>query len=345
MIVDLERFIAEERPYWEEFEALLDRMAADPEASRGLAEVKRFHYLYQRTSSALARLQGFAREPEIRRYLDSLVARAFGEVHEVRRSQHRFFPLRWFFSSFPQTFRRHLRAFQFALLVTLVGCAFGALALMIDPASKEVLLPFDHLHGSPSERVAAEESRLPAHLGEGKSTFSSSLMTHNTRVSIFAMSLGITWGIGTLILLFYNGVILGAVFLDYIRAGETEFLLGWLLPHGVVEIPAILIAGQAGLVLAQTVLDRSSGLPLGMRLRRNAFDLMTLIGGVAIMLVAAGIVEAFVSQYHAPVLPYALKIGFGLIELAALSLFLTKGGASVQPLGHGGGGGDGQPAR
>ena len=51
-------------------------------------------------------------------------------------------------------------------------------------------------------------------------------------------------------MLFYNGVILGAVAVDYVRAGETKFLLGWLMPHGVIEIPAILIAGQAGFMLA-----------------------------------------------------------------------------------------------
>ena len=58
------------------------------------------------------------------------------------------------------------------------------------------------------------------------------------------------WGVGTIVMLFYNGVILGAVTVDYIRAGQTKFLAGWLLPHGAVEIPSILIAGQAGLVLA-----------------------------------------------------------------------------------------------
>ena len=42
-----------------------------------------------------------------------------------------------------------------------------------------------------------------------------------------------TWGVGTIIMLFYNGVILGAVAVDYIRAGQTKFLLGWLMPHGV----------------------------------------------------------------------------------------------------------------
>jgi uncharacterized membrane protein SpoIIM required for sporulation len=155
-------------------------------------------------------------------------------------------------------------------------------------------------------------------------------MTHNTRVAIFAMSLGISWGIGTMVLLFYNGVILGAVFFDYIRAGETEFLLGWLLPHGVVEIPAILIAGQAGLLLAKTLFDRQSGLPLGERLRGQTHDLMTLIGGVAVLLVFAGLVEGFFSQYHEPVLPYPLKIGFGLVELTALCLLLARGGRSGQ---------------
>jgi len=345
VIIDLERFIHEEQSYWKEFEAMLDRMSADPEADRNLAEIKRFHYLYQRTSSALARIQDLAQEPEIRGYLNSLVARAFGEVHEVRQRRHRFHPFRWFFTEFPRAFRRHIQTFRFALLVTLVGCAFGAMALMIDPDSKDVLLPFDHLHGSPSERVAAEESRLPTLGDEHKATFSSYLMTHNTRVSVFAMSLGITWGIGTLILLFYNGVILGAVFLDYIRDGQTEFLLGWLLPHGVVEIPAILIAGQAGLVLAQAMLDRRSGLPLGMRLRRKAYDLMTLIGGVAILLIAAGLVEAFVSQYHEPVLPYSLKISLGLVELAALSLFLTKGGEELPKAAGGPRMGDGKESR
>ena len=64
------------------------------------------------------------------------------------------------------------------------------------------------------------------------------------------MATGITWGAGTLILLFYNGVILGAVAADYIAGGQGVFLAGWLLPHGSIEIPAILLGGQAGFILA-----------------------------------------------------------------------------------------------
>jgi hypothetical protein len=58
-------------------------------------------------------------------------------------------------------------------------------------------------------------------------------------------------------------------------------------------------------------------------------DLVTLIGGVAVMLVWAGIIESFFSQYHEPLVPYAVKIGFGMVELFALTLFLSRAGATA----------------
>jgi uncharacterized membrane protein SpoIIM required for sporulation len=209
----------------------------------------------------------------------------------------------------------------------LVGGLFGGLALTFDPDAKEVLMPFPHLQQDPSERVAQEESANRDRLQGAKTTFSSYLMTHNTKVSIFTLALGITWGIGTVILLFYNGIMLGAVSLDYVLAGQTPFLLGWLLPHGAIEIPAILLAGQAGLVLAGAIIGWGKPVPMGRRLREVSGDLVTMIFGVAIMLVWAGLIEAFFSQYHEPIIPYSFKIGFGMIELILLTLFLGKSGA------------------
>jgi uncharacterized membrane protein SpoIIM required for sporulation len=181
----------------------------------------------------------------------------------------------------------------------------------------------------PAERVAREE-RTAGGEQKGskgsKSTFSAFLMTHNTRVSILVLALGMTWGIGTVIVLFSNGVMLGAVVADYVAAGQSAFLVGWLLPHGAVEIPSILVAGQAGLLLAGALLGRSAAVPMGRRLRLVTPDVVTLIGGVAVMLVWAGLVEAFFSQYHAPVMPYAVKIAFGMIELVLLALFLVFAG-------------------
>jgi hypothetical protein len=57
-------------------------------------------------------------------------------------------------------------------------------------------------------------------------------------------------------------------------------------------------------------------------------DLLTIAGGASVLLVWAGIVESFFSQYHEPVLPYAIKIAFGSVELFALFFFLMRAGAS-----------------
>ena len=62
------------------------------------------------------------------------------------------------------------------------------------------------------------------------------------------------------------------------------------------------------------------------RLREAAPDVVTLCFGAALMLVWAGTVEAFFSQYHEPVIPYAVKIAFGAAEFAALSFYLLRCG-------------------
>ena len=326
MIIDLQKFITEERSYWSELERELERFEAKPETRLSLRQLERVHYLYQRASADLAKIATFSAEPNTRLYLESLVGRAFGEIHETREKPRRLRPLYWFFTIFPQTFRKHIRAFWISLVAIMVGAAFGGFAVMIDSSAKQTLLPFAHLQENPSERVKKEEGVVTDHLKGAKTSFSSFLMTHNTRVAILTLALGMTWGIGTLMMLFYNGVTLGAVAVDYVLAGETPFLLGWLMPHGVIEIPAILLAGQAGIVLAGALIGWGKPISLRMRLRKISKDLASLIFGVALMLVWAGIVEAFFSQYHAPVLPYSIKIAFGAFELIILALFLGRAG-------------------
>ncbi len=330
MIIDLPRFVAAERPNWEELEKFLARLEIQPGACLSLEEVRRFHLLYERAASDLSRITTFSSEPETRKYLESLVARAYGEIHETRTRRAHLDPIRWFFQTLPRTFRRHGRAFALAVAITLTGSLFGGFAVALDPEAKQIITPFPHLLEDPAQRVADEEKIVGDRLEGAKSSFSAQLMTHNTRVAILALALGMTWGAGTAILLFYNGVILGAIAFDYIRAGQTTFLLGWLLPHGSVEIPAILIAGQAGLVLAGALIGWSGNVPLRLRLREIGGDLVTLISGVAILLVWAGLVESFLSQYHEPVFPYGAKISLGLIELGLLVFFLARSG-TIEP--------------
>lgn len=330
MIIDLQKFITSERPYWTELEGTLKKLEDDPYRRLNLADLKRFHYLYERAAADLGRIGTFASEPELHRYLENLVARAYGEIHETREKPHKMKPLEWLLVIFPQTFRRHIRAFWLSVAITIVGCIFGGMVIAFDPESKAVIMPFSHLQGDPSERVAREEKATRDRLEGAKTTFSAFLMTHNTKVAIMTMGLGMTWAVGTIVMLFYNGVILGAVSVDYMLAGQTKFLVGWLLPHGSFEIPAILIGGQAGLILGGALIGRGKRNPLRARLREISRDLVTLIFGVAVMLIWAGIIESFLSQYHEPVVPYSAKILFGMVELILLCLFLAKAGSKHQ---------------
>lgn len=326
MILDLERFIAGERPVWKELESILEVLEAEPNARMTLDELQRFHELYERAAAGLARLATFSSEPETHRYLESLVTRAYGEIHETREKQRRIFPLKWFFHTFPRTFRRHIRAFALSVVITLAGCAFGGLATAYDPDSRHVTMPFGHDQLRPSERVEQEERLLGNRLEGRQSYFSAYLITHNIKVAILALALGMTWGLGTVLMVFYNGIVVGAISVDYVRDGQLMFLLGWLMPHGVIEIPAILVAAQAGFVLALALIGWGKRTGLRERLREVSPDVVTLAGGFALMLVWAGFVEAFLSQYHEPVIPYNAKIAFGTVEAALLCLYLTRSG-------------------
>jgi uncharacterized membrane protein SpoIIM required for sporulation len=326
MIIDLPRFIAAGRPYWSDLEARLDKLDSDPHRVMSFDELRQFYRLYQRVSADLAKIQTFANEPEICRYLESLTGRAYAEIQESRERGGRFRPFGWFLNDFPRAFQRHVRAFQLSLAVTALGALFGGVAVDVDKDAKAAIIPeqFSPLLGDPQKRVYEEEHAKTDRLAGQKASFSASLMQNNISVSIKLMALGMTLGIGTIILLFYNGVLLGAIGLDYIRAKETAFLLGWLMPHGVIELPAVMIAGQAGLVIARALIGGRNRMNLRERLRAIGPDLMLLIGGVAVLLVWAGIVEAFFSQVHEPVIPYAAKIAFGSVELAALVWFLNR---------------------
>jgi uncharacterized membrane protein SpoIIM required for sporulation len=327
MIIDLQKFIAAEQPFWDELDKAMTRQEQDPYRRMSFDEIKRLRYLYERASADLAKLTTYSAERALRLYLESLVGRAYSFIYGSRQAPVRFSPWQWFWRSFPATFRRRWRAFALSLAVMLTGGLFGGAAIVMDPEAKAVLMPFEHLQMDPAERVAKEErGGEQDRLKGAKSTFSAFLMTHNTRVSIFVLALGMTWGIGTVLLLFTNGVMLGAVVADYLRAGQSSFLIGWLLPHGAVEIPSVLLAGQAGLLLAAALIGGSAGKPMGERLRAVVPDVVTLISGVAVMLVWAGLVEAFFSQYHAPTIPYAAKIAFGAVELLLLVLFLRYSG-------------------
>lgn len=322
MILDLERFQAQARPRWRDLESLLATLESRPDRRLNPAEGEQLQELYARVAADLNRVTHGALAHDLREYLERLVARAYAELYYAPPTRSEIWqPRRWLriFTAFPETFRRQFRYFGLAVLITLLGCSFGGLAVHYDPASVDVLLPADYLR-NPDQRVHEEEQGQGKHpqSAQIEAAFSAELIRHNIQVALLAAALGVTFGIGTALLLFENGVLLGAVAVHYTQRGFGLFLTAWLLPHGVFEIPSILIAGQAGFFLARLLLHRRAD----RNVRQSIREWLILIAGLAMMLVWAGIMEAFFSQHHAPALPYGFKVAVAVAELVLLTIYL-----------------------
>src|SRR5690242_3927224 len=326
MILDLKRFQAQAGPRWSKLESLLATLEGRPDRRLNPSEADQLQELYAQTAVDLNRVTHGALAPDLRQYLERLVARAYAELYFAPPARSEIWqPRRWLriFTAFPEAFRRQSRYFGLAVLITVLGCALGGLAVRYDPASVEVLLPVDYLR-NPGQRVNEEAKGRNRHLDSAQveAAFSAQLITHNIQVALLAAALGVTFGIGTALLLFENGVLLGAVAVRYTQQGFGLFVTAWLLPHGVFEIPSILIAGQAGFYLARVLLRRREDRDV----RQSMGEWLVLIAGLAMMLVWAGVMEAFFSQHHAPVLPYGFKVGVGAVELALLTIYLLLTG-------------------
>jgi uncharacterized membrane protein SpoIIM required for sporulation len=328
VILNLERFQAQARPRWTTLESLLGAVESRPDRRLSLTEAQQLQELYAQVAADLNRVMHGALAPELRQYLERLVARAYAELYYAPPTRSEIWkPRRWLriFTAFPESFRRQFRYFALAVLVTVLGCALGGLAVHYDPASVDVLLPADYLR-NPGQRVHEEEQGAGQNSQtrrvksvQTEAAFSAQLIRHNIEVSLLTAALGVTFGIGTGLLLFENGVLLGAVAVHYTKQGFGLFMTAWLLPHGVLEIPSILIAGQAGFYLARLLLHRRED----RNLRQSMREWLLLVAGLAMMLVWAGIMEAFFSQHHAPVLPYGFKVAVAVAELVLLALYLT----------------------
>lgn len=323
---DVNRFMRQRAPVWEELEALLVRVDQHGLKSLDIAEARRFGRLYRTVSSDLVRARTELVDASITDYLNDLVARSYAHIYAGSRRRGRRV-LRFYTRDFPRLFRKELGAIAISTALLMSGAGLGAIFTAVDPESLGVLIPDQHQAHTPGERVAEEEATGGNTDGHTAVAFSSFLFTHNIKVTFLVFALGITFGIGTVAVLFYNGVPLGALAMQYHLEGQGLFFWAWILPHGIPELTVVFIAGGAGLVLAR-------GMLVPGRLRRRdamvkeAKTAAKLVVGGMPLLVLAGLIEGTISQMHEPVIPYVAKLAFAILVGSGVYAYLFLAGRS-----------------
>ena len=318
--MNIERFLAERRPMWEKLDALLAR-GVEIDLTRD--EMRELTDLYRRTCSDLNRARTQTANPEIIGYLNQLTGRGYRFIYQAA---HETSVWRSFVTmvtrEIPAAFRRERSWVAVAALAFLAGTLFGAIAVAIDPANGQRLIPQMFFTESPSDRVARIESESERiEKIEEALAFGAYLYTHNIKVSFLTFSLGALTLVGGVWLLFYNGVILGAVAMMYVLDDVSLFFFAWVGPHGALELPAIVFAGAAGLIAGRALL-MPGNLSRGESLRRVLPSVWRMIIGTMLTLVLAGIIEGGFSQFSAKTVPYALKISFAALLFVGLMTYL-----------------------
>jgi uncharacterized membrane protein SpoIIM required for sporulation len=176
-----------------------------------------------------------------------------------------------------------------------------------------------------AEQAEARQAQGKAYVSAdddgGSPLMSSTIMTNNIQVTFGVYAGGLLAGLGTVLMLVFNGILLGAVTGVFANYDANLHLWSFLLGHGVIELTAICIAGGAGLWLGSAML-LPGRLTRGEALVRRGRESVSLIGGTAVMLVLAGIIEGFVSPSALPArvkLVLAALLGTGMVLYLALA--------------------------
>jgi uncharacterized membrane protein SpoIIM required for sporulation len=317
MAESIRKFIESRRPRWDKLEAAIQSLERGRLSASELVGLAR---LYREATADLARLQTFQSqdglEDELVIYLNHLVARAYSQIY--RGSPARMASLwRFLRSGFPATFRETLPWTLLALSVFAIGLAYGFITALSDSSFVALIVP-PQLIQKVEEGTVWFDSILAV-----KPLASSLIMTNNISISFLAFALGITFGLGTLYLMVFNGLMVGTLSALCYTHGLSVPFWSFVLPHGVIELTAIFIAGGAGFLLAGALLFPGD-LPRKDALLKRARQAGRLILGCVPLLVVAGIVEAFFSPIHVSA---GFKFGVAGLLLGLLLCYLLLSGA------------------
>lgn len=325
-VMNAEQFVAAHRAEWRRLNELVVKAQESRLTALSDDELHEIGALYRRAAADLARVQTrYATTNagrELVRSLNDLVLRAHVQVFATPPPQ----PtgaLHFLLYGFPATVRRQWRAIAVAAALMFLPALLAHLAVVSNPDLAPIFVP--------DEVVKEVQKRAQEKLvtGWGGNThfggllespaISSFIMTNNIRVTLNAVALGVTMGLGTAMVLIFNGLMIGG--LSGVAMNEHVNLLFWavILPHGILELSAISMAGGAGLVLARAIYAPGD-LPRRDAIRIAGGEAARLAIGVAAILIVAGLIEGFITPQPVPPL---LKIAFALLTAMLLILYIN----------------------
>lgn len=307
------RFRAEREADWRRLEAIVARTERAGVRSLGFDDARDLAILYRQAMNSLSVAREISLDRSLLDYLEALCCRAYLAVYAPQESLGGLLR-RAIGRSIPQAVRRSGVSLLLAFLALALGTATGWLLFLDDPTWYNTFMPGElagprRLTSSREDLLSVIYDRDEQFLDE-LSAFAAFLFSHNTRIALFAFSLGVLVCLPSFALCAYQGIILGVFAALHVDRGIGIDLFGWLSVHGVTELSAIVVATAGGFRLGLAVLFPGR-LSRRAALRRTGRDAALLAILAALMLLVAGLLEGFARQLIHD-LPMRIAVGWGI---------------------------------
>lgn len=292
--MNVERWVKKRRPVWEKLEDLLKQAERGGLRSLKRDQLQSLGRLYRSVSADLSRARALNLGNDILIYLNNLVVKGHNQVYQSKKN-------RWldFFNFFYATFPRLVRENIVYIVASTLICVLPALACF-DFVKKDVnFARMEIAQGHPmvSDQMwdmIEHHQMWTDELQDASPAFASLISTNNIRVCIMSFALGVTAGLGTFLILFYNGMSVGTVCGVCAHYGMLPNILLFMVGHGSLELPSIFISGGAGLLLGKSMLFPGK-YRHGDSVRLAAKPALGLFLGCVPLLLIAGCIESFIS--------------------------------------------------
>ncbi|MFC4402127.1 stage II sporulation protein M [Gracilibacillus xinjiangensis] len=313
--MQLNHFIKQNRSDWDRLEKLTKQL----QKKQSTKIIDQFHHTYQKVSQHLSYSQTYFPNDDVTGYLNELVARAHNVFY--RKEQSSWKQVSNFFSTkFVGLLLEQWKAILIAMLLFFLGGLASFIAVISNPLHIYGILPEDMVQAVDPEMLGVDPAAV------SHSVMSAEIMTNNIRVAILAFAGGITFGLLTVYVLIFNGILVGALAGLFWNYSNTYVFWAYIVPHGVIELFAIFIAGGAGLLMGYKLFVPGK-YSRGYQLKRQTIRSVQLLIGTIPLFVIAGIIEGYITPADLSLeakYVVAITTGIGLIVYMILGHVLKQ---------------------
>ncbi|RST30619.1 stage II sporulation protein M [Sphingomonas ginkgonis] len=316
-LVNATRFRAEHSADWERLDQLVTRLERKSLRSLSDDDLLDLPRLYRSTLSSLSVARDTSLDRSLLTYLEQLSTRAYFQIYGVQTSPGRQV-LRFFARGWPLAIQALWRELLFCAVLTAASALAAFLLVRGDPDWFYGIIPQGMAAGrDPAASTAFLRGTLYGNERDGLMVFATFLFTHNAQIAIFAFALGFAFAVPSVLLITYNGLMLGAIFAVFAAHGLAHNLAGWLLIHGTTELLAICVAGAAGIRIGLALAFPGAAQRMEALVAAGRTAATAMLGAV-LMLSVAGILEGVGRQ---TITDDGLRLLVGAVALAGWLLY------------------------